>query len=57
MKRYIAHITVSRDGIRYWTTQMFKAWPKKAQAKAQAIAREFCNPWSFATVTSIEEVA
>lgn len=57
MKRYIAHITVSRDGIKFWTTQMFKAWPKKAQAKAQAIAREFCNPWSFATVTSIEEVA
>lgn len=57
MKRYIAHITVSRDGLKYWTTQMFKAWPRQCKAKAQAIAQELCNPWSFATVTSIEEVA
>ena len=57
MKRYIAHITISRDGCKFWTTQMFKAWPKRAKARAQQIALEFCDGWSSAVVTSLEEVA
>ena len=56
MKRYIANITVSRPEGRFWTTQMFTAWPSRCKARAQQIAREFCDGWSHATVTSIEEV-
>lgn len=57
MKRYIAHITVNRDGKASWTTQAFTAWPGKAMAAARRIARDFCDGWAYATVTAIEEVA
>ena len=57
MRRYIAHITVNRNGSSFWTTQLFTSWPSRRKATADRIAREFCDGWSHATVTSIEEVA
>lgn len=55
MKRYIANITVHRDGRTTWATQMFTSWPSKRRSAANRIARQFDTPWSHAVVMSIEE--
>ncbi len=56
MKRYIANITIHRDGRKTWATQMFTSWPSKRRSTARRIAREYETPWARAEVTSIEEV-
>lgn len=56
MKRYIANITIHRDGKKQWATQMFTSWPSKRRSTANRIARQYDSEWARAEVTSIEEV-